>query len=465
MLNSLWVTLGLLGCGDKKSGDTGVVSVEPSDDIEELIEENDFQSDENLYSFQNIADEETVAYSGQVFRHLLINDVKAYLEALEIRLNTEVVSPGDVSTDLRFYFQDIKDIDVSMVPHQFYSGAFGLLQSSYGDVSSGKNLFEKIAGADTVTDHRDWQSEFVGWDDERITSPESLVLHWTEALDAQATNWTELSTQVPKVYVSPDGLDYSQLLRTFLLGAVAFSQGTDDYLDDDVDGKGLLSSHIPVEGQPYSDLEHAWDEGFGYFGAARDYSLWSDEDLDAASYADRNEDGMIDLKTEVSWGHSRDAGQRDLGSNFETDFTLQAWGAFWRGRRLLHDTVGAELTEEQLTELTVYRDEAVSAWEKVIVANVIHYLNQTLQDIDNDVELYQLASDWSQMKGFALSMQFNPHSPLQSEGFSDIHNMIGMHPERTSDYMAVLVQVRELLVEVYRIEATNIGDANGENGW
>lgn len=465
MLTVLWMTVGLMACGEKAFSDTAIVTGEQFNDTAESIEENDFQPDENLYYFENIADENTVAYSGQVFRHLLINDVKAYLDALETRLNTGVVSPGDVTTDLRFYFQDIKDIDVSMVQHQFYSGALGLLQPSYGDISSGKNLFEKIAGADTVTDHRDWQSEFVGWDEERITSPESLVMHWTDALDTQAATWTDLSTQVPYVYVSPSGLDYSQLLRTFLLGAVAFSQGTDDYLDDDVDGKGLLSSHIPTDGQVYSDLEHAWDEGFGYFGAAQDYALWRDVDLDVASYLDRNEDGMIDLKTEVSWGHSRDAGQRDLGSNMETDFTRQAWGAFWRGRRLLHDTVGTDLTTEQMAILQEHRDAAVTAWEMVLVANVIHHLNQTLQNIDNEAELGQLAKSWSQMKGMALSLQFNPHSPLQVESFVELHTLIGMRPDRTSNYMEALVQARELLVAVYEIDSVNIGGRNGENGW
>ena len=54
--------------------------------------------------------------------------------------------------------------------------------------------------------------------------------------------------------------------KKFLLGAVAFSQGADDYLDDDVAGKGLLVfGYIPAEGKKYSALEHAWDEGFGYF--------------------------------------------------------------------------------------------------------------------------------------------------------------------------------------------------------
>ena len=38
------------------------------------------------------------------------------------------------------------------------------------------------------------------------------------------------------VHITAEGLDLQQLTQKFLLGAVNFSQGTDDYLDDDIDG-------------------------------------------------------------------------------------------------------------------------------------------------------------------------------------------------------------------------------------
>ena len=91
------------------------------------------------------------------------------------------------------------------------------------------------------------------------------------------------------------------------MGAIAFSQGSDDYLDDDVQGKGLLASHIPTEDKAYSGVEHAWDEGFGYFGGAQDYGTWTDEEIAGNAFLDRNGDGEIDLKTEVNWAHSRNA--------------------------------------------------------------------------------------------------------------------------------------------------------------
>ena len=299
-----------------------------------------------------------------------------------------------------------------------------------------------------------------------VASPESLVMLWTQRLDEQAVNWTTLSSTLPSVYVSPEGQDYGQLLQKFMLGAVAFSQGADDYMDDDVVGKGLLASHVPVDGQTYSPLEHAWDEAFGYFGAAQDYSTWTDDDIKANGSMDRNEDGNIDLKTEVNWGHSRNSGMRDAGSNDSTvDLTSDAWNAFYQGRLLLNQTVGSELSDADLDTLRGYRDEAVTAWEMAIVATVVHYINDTIQDINAEADLGDLAKHWSEMKGFALSMQFNPNSPLSDADFGIIHNLMDIAPNRTQEYVDSLIEARTILGDAYGIDSVNLGDENGENGW
>ena len=458
----MFLILSMFACGDKS---TDTATDEPMDTGSDTTDTSD-TTDDGLYAFMNADGESSVSYSGQIFRHLLINDVKGYVGNLNTRLSTDVVAPGDVTDDLMFYYETIKDVDIAMVPHGFSSDDFGLVQENYGDVSSGKNIFGKLAGNDTVTDHKDWMTEFVGWDEMGVTSPESLVMMWTQRLDEQAVNWTTVSSIVPSVYVSPAGQDYGQLLQKFLLGAVAFSQGADDYMDDDVAGKGLLASHIPAEGKTYSPLEHAWDEGFGYFGAAQDYSTWTDDEIKANGSMDRNEDGNIDLKTEVNWGHSSNAGKRDVGSNDLTvDLTGDAWNAFYQGRLLLNQTVGSELSETDLNTLRGYRDEAIAAWEMAIVATVVHYINDTIQDVNAEADLGDLAKHWSEMKGFALSMQFNPRSPLADDDFSVMHTLMDIAPTRSQDYVQDLIEARTILGDAYGIDAVNLGDENGENGW
>ena len=452
MLSTLILTT-WMACGEK------------SRDTAEKAEGSTAVIDPSTYAFANVDGVSSVVYSGQVFRHLLISDVKSYVLSLNERVETQVFVPGQVQDDLMFYMDSIKEIDISMVPHLFETGIMSLIQKNYGDVSSGKNLFEKIAGNDSSTDHVDWSVAFKGWRQEGVTSPESLVRTWIQELDDQAVNWTVLSLETPAVYVSPDGKDYAQLLQKFLWGAVAFSQGADDYLDDDVAGKGLLASHIPEEGEPYSPLEHAWDEGFGYFGAAQDYATWTDENIADNAFMDRDGDGQIDLKTEVNWAHSRNAGKRDKGSNVEIDLTKEAWTAFWEGRKLLSDTVGSDLTAPDLNTLRAHRDQALAAWEMAIVATVIHYINGTVKDIRGEADLADLAKHWSEAKGFALSMQFNPHSALDDEDFETLHMLLGQNPERTEEYVHALIEARTLLGEVYDVDPANIGDENGENGW
>jgi len=451
MLSTLLFII-VAGCGDKSTDTSDSTTVGD-------------QFDSGIYYFLDDSGNNTVSHTGQTFRHLLISDVQFYVSSLNDRVNSEVFVPNQVQNDLLFYMETIKDIDVSIVPHGFSAGSYALLQENYGDISSGKNLFEKLAGNDSSTDHTDWSEEFMGWTQEGVSSPESLVRTWIQELDEQAVNWTVLSTQTPAVYISSDGKDYAQLLQKFLWGALAFSQGTDDYLDDDIDGKGLLSSHLIEEGAVYSSLEHAWDEGFGYFGAAQDYGTWSDEEVDAHVYLDRDGDGQIDVTKEVNWAHSRNASKRDLGSQVEVDFSGTAWDAFWNGRRMLRDTAGEDLSAAELNILREYRDQAVESWEMAIVSTVVHYVNETVQDVQSEADLTELAKHWSEAKGFALSLQFNPRSRISTAEFIRLHELLGQHPQRTEEYIDVLLEARDLLGQVYEIEEANLGGDNGQNGW
>ena len=85
-----------------------------------------------------------------------------------------------------------------------------------------------------------------------------------------------VSGDTPSVYVGPMVKTMDSCCRSSWVRL--FSQGADDYLDDDVQ-EGLLASHIPAEDKAYSGVEHAWDEGFGFFGGAQDYGTWTESRL------------------------------------------------------------------------------------------------------------------------------------------------------------------------------------------
>ena len=242
------------------------------------------------------------------------------------------------------------------------------------------------------------------------------------------------------------------------MGAVAFSQGADDYLDDDTEGKGLWAQNCTPDkaGKAYTSLEHAWDEGFGYFGAAMNFGAFEDGDIAGKDYArddwqgvnDADADGKIDLTSELNWGHSVNAQKRDRGSASgaaPTDFTQGAWDGFIAGRTIIANA-GGTLTEPEMTDLVAARDQAVSNWEKAISATAVHYVNDVLGDmakpmacevdgagaqVDADCNAYSFeshAKHWGELKGFALSLQFNPHSPLTDDDFDRLHEVLGDAP-------------------------------------
>jgi hypothetical protein len=162
------------------------------------------------------------------------------------------------------------------------------------------------------------------------------------------------------------------------------------------------------------------------------------------------------------------AAKRDLGSAdlSPTDYTTDAWEGFTLGRQLLADTAGSDLTSDEMDELKGYRDQAIGAWEKAIASTAVHYINDTLQDLNADtLNAADLAKHWSELKGFALGFQFNPNSPMSDADFVKFHELIGDAPSLDSSYPADLVEARGMLQAAYNFDATNMGDANGENGW
>ena len=116
------------------------------------------------------------------------------------------------------------------------------------------------------------------------------------------------------------------------------------------------------------------------------------------------------------------------------------------------------------------------AWEKAISSSVVHYINDTLQDMGAigtaDYSFDDHAKHWSEMKGFALSFQFNPRSPMSGADFETLHGYFGVAPVLSSagdaalaDYAADLLAARALIGEAYGFDSANLGDDDGTNGW
>jgi len=417
---------------------------------------------------------DSVANSGQVFRHVLISDMKSRIGGMTDRLDAGWFPvAGEVVGELDFYFA-FDGSSAGSLDHGISTDP-APLQTTYDDIASGKDLVGKLAGNDAVGQHADWSTDMVGWTADGVTTPESLVRAWFAQVESQAIDWSNgdypldpAGAPVAAVYVTDDGTDLQQLIQKFLLGAVAFSQGADDYLDDDTDGKGLRSDHSAVEdGANYTALEHAWDEGVGYFGMSRDYGQWTDAEIaDLPGKDTVDVDGSIDLLKEAVWGHAVNAGKRDDCGDCAapTDGTKRAWDAFVAGRAYIAGKTET-LSDEEVSELAVFRDAALDAWEEAIAATVVHYINDTIADLDayeaGTGDFNDVAKHFSEMKGFALSLQFNRLSPMSEAQFAELHGLLGQAPglDDVAGYQADLLDARALLGASYGFAEGNL------SGW
>lgn len=461
-----------LGCGDDdvSTQDVGTgVDAEVSD-----TGSADGGMASTVYAFESQfeAGVSSVSYSGQIFRHVLIDDLNAFVSGLGDAIDSGAAgldTAAGIRASLDFYVR-FDDAGLSETIRLTTTPAAS--QTTYEDLSSAKNLVGKLAGQDG-RDHRDFTMEFAGWNSALGESTPTSPIEYLDALLDEIARLGELRAngeapvgpggEVLPPYITADGLDLKQLLQKFLLSAVAFSQGADDYLDE-----GLDSPNTQSEGEAYSELEHAWDEGFGYYGAAQDFMLYTNDEIaseggrdDWQGAHDSNADGAIDLVSERFFGASLNAAKRDRGSTSMTTMGSRAFLAFHEGRSII---ASGDASPEAVARLAVARDAAVLAWEESIAATAIHYINDTIADMEaigtDDYSFVDHAKHWSELKGFIFAPQFNPRSPLSAADFAMVHALIQDRPvladADTDAVIADFLTARGLLAAAYGFESADV---------
>ena len=396
----------------------------------------------------------SVSYTGQTARQLLMLGLVRSILALTER-------PGEedaIRSELRIY---LTGEGIDDVPHGYtVSGGEPVIPGpTYGDISANKNLIGKIAGGDGAGGGEASRliGDFFGWSDGMDDSPLPIELaYWyIDQIVAGATDGEAItiSTQedanvaVNTIYVDAAGRDYRQLVQKFLSGAVSLSQGTNDYFQTD------YANALTQEGDKlYGAGEHDFDEAFGYYGAARDQNDYTDDEAAAkggregwgSGYHDTNEDGNIDVRSEIVLGHAQNCAKRDRGSDGMTDYSKVAMDALLLGRKILSNaTIERTLEAGQQAVLDEQIEIAAKAWEACVAATVVHYINDTIGDMGNFVgtdfadvsNFLDLAKHWGEMKGFALALQFSPYSPFRDgsvdgidlDDLREVLSVMGMH--------------------------------------
>jgi hypothetical protein len=144
---------------------------------------------------------------------------------------------------------------------------------------------------------------------------------------------------------------------------------------------------------------------------------------------------MIDVRSEYHFGHAQNCAKRDAGSASgpnPTDFTTDVMTAVLASRQIISNAANKanpELTEAENTKLQEHIKMASVAWEKCIAATAVHYVNDVIADVSEysagapaSLSNFEtVAKHWSELKGFAMSLQFSPASPFRDETMTAVN--------------------------------------------
>jgi hypothetical protein len=398
----------------------------------------------------------SVSYTGQMARHVLHDSLKKLAGT-----GTGEANPA-LEEEMMAYFSGSKKNKAIISPVS--KEGFKLKQTLVNSISSGKNLSGKA-----------YKGVVNGWPGQ-MTGAEVLEHMIKKA--ASAKNGFDPNT----------GYNYPQLISKFAMGAVFYNAAVDGYLDE------KLAADTKPNGKPYKDgayytgKEHVWDEGFGYWGAAaHTLNLSAKENYEVAkmknfSAADFNNDGEVDLKTEMTFAHAYYASSYDKGG--KTNYLHTVTKAFVDGRKLITSANGKNLTDSQREELVGYASVISSNWEKVIAESIFKYAGSVYKDIgklegllDSNGDTTKAFADyckhWGELKGFSMAIQSGKNN--LGETALKMNRMIGYGPvllnssqvtgvnssgeflkdEALSwrEYKLHMLKVQKLMVDAFGVEA------------
>ena len=196
-----------------------------------------------------------------------------------------------------------------------------------------------------------------------------------------------LSNDGEKSYLcDANGFEYTQMFEKGLFGAFIFNQIANNYLTEEKIGNAVDNQTV-VDGNG-TNMEHHWDEAFGYFGVPTDFPS-----------------NTSSLKGIGKYANKRDA---LLGCN------ALIMGAFIKGRA----SISNNAYSERDSQVVIITNEI----ERVLVATAIHYLNAAKSNIADDaLRNHEL----SEAVAFTHAAAFNPTGKISLDRASQITALLG----------------------------------------
>lgn len=199
--------------------------------------------------------------------------------------------------------------------------------------------------------------------------------------------------------VTETGVEPVQMIAKGLMGALMYYQATSVYLGDDK----MSADNTEVTEGKGTALQHHWDEAFGYFGAPIDY------------LTEEVPEGTTDPAEKV-WFWAGYANERAE----VIDAREEIFNAFIAGR--------AAINRNDLEA----RGQAIATikehWEELIAANVVHYLNTALENLQNADEA-KFYHHWAEGKAFLNALKYNLDKSISNEDLEALNASFGDSPK------------------------------------
>jgi hypothetical protein len=399
----------------------------------------------------------TVSYSGQIARHVLEQSLKKLAGKGNGGGNA-----ADLEAQMLSYFNG-SDEDLPIIAPKSKDG-FKIKQTSLHQISKGKNISGKFYDGAMPA----WPGNMSGKD--------------------VAYNMIAMAAKSNKGFDADTGYDWAQLISKYTMGAMAYNQAVDNYLDEKLSAEKKPNNKPYKDGAHYTGKEHSWDEAFGYWGAAAHQhgfnpnKVYEIAKMKNQGAADKNGDGIVDLKSEYVFGPTYYAAAFDRSGTKSTNYTNTIFDAFLDGRKLITAAAGDALSDSERSQLKGYAATIEENWEKVLAEAVFKYAGSVYKDINKMKDLsgddlnkaYRAyVKHWGELKGFAMAMQsgksnlgatatkmnelmgFGPVTLNNSyvTGMDANGNFVMDRKRSWSDYQLHMLKIQQMMVDKFSVKS------------
>ena len=340
----------------------------------------------DTYVFTDAAGNNTVSFGGQTARMDMLSEMTSYLKTANTSGGSNQL---DAATLIAMYDNS-------------YTG-----WSDANLVDNGKQLKSKTALGDAGI-----QAQFETW--------------MTEA--AAATPPTEDGYYLQ----AASGHEWTQLIEKGLMSACFASQMTANYLAG-VTADDNTTAVNPDAGKYYTEMEHHWDEAYGYFTDTTNYGEANPADADTPFGAER------------FWGKYA---YKTLNTLLGTADAMSL--AFRTGRA----AISAGHVDEVPAQIAIIQAEA----RKMVAGMAIHYLNSTKQKVADGESQNKVNHYLSEAWAFIYGIQFCQDADMTPTEVTDLLAGIDADFEGFSQSTMSINAVIDMIVAATDITSAQAAD-------